>query len=110
MTLNPSFPSPVLALHKHTPTSRSILHYFAFFLYTRSLNYNRALEMSRKGAMERIMMHSTPIRTMCLVVGMIMLMVSTGYGTDADGKYTAYGHGTDSCNKYLNVMSGVTEK
>src|SRR5262245_52552165 len=39
------------------------------------------------------MMHSIPFRTICLemVVGITLLMASTGYGADAEHNYRVYG-------------------
>src|SRR6266699_3025158 len=88
----------------HFWTPHYILHYFASFLYTRSLSYNSALEMSRKGAMERIMMHSTPVRTMCLVVGMIVLMVRDGICVDDNGMYLNIVIGSHSCGRFVQEI------
>src|SRR5262249_5481529 len=60
--------------------------------------------------MERIMLHSISARIICLglVVGITLLMASTGYSADAERNYRVYG-GLGSCDMYLHVMSGKTE-
>jgi len=59
--------------------------------------------------MERIMRHNISFRTkyLELVIGLILLMTSTGYGADAERNYRVYG-GLGSCNMYLNALSGKT--
>ena len=53
------------------------------------------------------MLHNISCRTMRLelVIGLILLIASTGHGADAERNYRVYG-GLGSCNMYLNVMFG----